>query len=79
MESNEKPLGRLSLAEYALSFAITALVQFVIIKAIIGLYNMAGAYNGDMSYLVTYAYLAGMGLICIAVVLAIINLIIIAR
>ena len=79
MESNEKPLGRLSLAENALSLAISGLVGFVIIRAINGLYNMAGAYNGDMSYLVTYAYWAGVGLIGIAAVLAIINLIRIAR
>lgn len=55
---------------FALNIALAGLVNFVIIKAIICLYNMAGAYNGDYSFIVFYAYWVGMGLVYLALMLA---------
>lgn len=44
------------LSDIGLNCVLSGFLNFVIWKAIIGLYNIAGAYNGDYSFIVTYAY-----------------------
>ena len=60
----------------ALNLALSGVVNFIVIKALIGLYNAAGAYNGDYSFMVSFAYWLAMGFIYAAGALAVIAIVI---
>jgi hypothetical protein len=62
------------LSDIGLNCVLSGLANFIILRALIGLYNIAGAYNGDYSFIVTYAYWMEIGFIYFAAVVWLIRI-----
>jgi len=64
------------LSDITLNCVVSGLVTFAFVKVLVGIYEMAGSYNGDYSWFVTYAYWMEMVFIYVAALVAVLRILI---
>lgn len=64
------------LSDITLNCVVSGLVTFVFVKVLVWIYEMAGSYNGDYSWIVTYAYWMEMVFIYVSAWVAVLRILI---